>query len=137
MRCFSGGIPIPVSVTSNATTEADLPRTGWPSLQPVSAANTDSRTPPFSVNLNALDSKFFKTCCRRFESVTRLRIRFGSIFTSKFSRRFSASCRNGRAIMSSKLAKKTSSAWTDTVPDSIFERSRMSVIKFKRSVPAP
>ena len=94
-------------------------------------------TPPCSVNLNALDNRFLSTCCRRFESVTRLRVRCGSDCTSKLSRRFSASCRNGRATMSSRLAKKTSSASTETVPDSIFDRSRMSLIRFSRSVPAP
>ena len=39
--------------------------------------------------------------------------------------------------MSSRLAKKISSASTVTVPDSIFDRSRMSLIRFSRSVPAP
>ena len=53
------------------------------------------------------------------------------------SRRFSASCRNGRATISSRLLKNTSSASTETVPDSIFERSRMSLIRFSKSVPAP
>ena len=38
---------------------------------------------PASVNLNALDSRFFSTCCRRLESVTRLRARCGSVCTSK------------------------------------------------------
>ena len=57
--------------------------------------------------------------------------------TSNASLRFSASWRNGRATMSSRLAKKTSSASTETVPDSIFDRSRMSLIRFSRSVPAP
>ena len=33
-----------------------------------------SRTPPCSVNLKALDSRFFSTCCRRLESVTMLRV---------------------------------------------------------------
>ena len=38
---------------------------------------------------------------------------------------------------SSRLVKKISSASTVTVPDSIFDRSRMSLIRFSRSVPAP
>ena len=38
-----------------------------------SPATTLSRTPPCSVNLNAFDSRFFSTCCRRFESVMMLR----------------------------------------------------------------
>ena len=101
------------------------------------ATLTESRTLPCSVNLNAFESRFFSTCCKRFESVTRLRVSAGSVVTSKSSRRFSASCRNGRAIISSRLAKNTSSASTETVPDSIFERSRMSLIRFSKSVPAP
>ena len=51
--------------------------------------------------------------------------------------RLSASWRNGRATVSSRLAKQISSASTVTVPDSIFDRSRMSLIRFSRSVPAP
>ena len=39
--------------------------------------------------------------------------------------------------MSSRLEKKISSASTVTVPDSIFDRSRMSLIRLSRSVPAP
>ena len=68
-------MPIPVSETWNATTEAAVPRIGWSSLQPPAATDTDRLTPPCSVNLNALDNRFFSTCCRRFESVTRLRVR--------------------------------------------------------------
>ena len=47
------------------------------------ATDTDKRTPPCSVNLNALDSKFFRTCCKRLESVTRLRESCGPVCTSK------------------------------------------------------
>ena len=137
IRCLSCGIPIPVSATSKATTEPARLRIGWSSLHPLSAAETERRTPPCSVNLKALDSRFFSTCCRRFESVTMPRVRWGSVCTSKLSRRFSASCRKGLPIMSRRLAKKTSSASTETVPDSIFDRSRISLIRFKRSVPAP
>ena len=52
--------------------------TGCSALQPPSAADTLRRTPPSAVNLNAFDSRFFSTCCRRLESVTMLRPRFGS-----------------------------------------------------------
>src|SRR5262249_25606093 len=44
---------------------------------------------------------------------------------------------NGRAIVSTRFARKTSSASTVTVPDSILDRSRMSLMRFRRSVPAP
>ena len=64
-----------------------------------------SRTPPCSVNLKALESRFFNTCCRRLESVTMLRSRWGSSSTSKESWRRSASWRNGRATVSTRLAK--------------------------------
>ena len=66
-----------------------------------------------------------------------LRPSVGSISTSKASCRLSASWRNGRATASSRFAKQISSASTVTVPDSIFDRSRMSLIRFSRSVPAP
>src|SRR5215472_6871228 len=49
-----------------------------------------SLTPPCSVNLNAFDSRFLSTCCRRLESVVMLRSSFGSICTSKARRWLSA-----------------------------------------------
>ena len=55
------------------------------------------------MNLKALDSRFFSTCCSRLESVIMLRARFWSSSTSNDSWRFSASCRNGRATVSSRL----------------------------------
>ena len=96
-----------------------------------------SRTPPCAVNLKAFDSRFLSTCCRRLESVMMAAPRLGSTWTSNDSWRVSASWRNGRATMSSRLVKKISSASTVTVPDSIFDRSRMSLIRLSRSVPAP
>ena len=48
MRCFSLGIPIPVSDTSNATTDAALLSTGCSSLQPVATVETVSRTEEFA-----------------------------------------------------------------------------------------
>src|SRR5688572_18485603 len=91
------------------------------------------RTPPCSVNLKALDNRFFRICCRRLESVIMLRSSRGSTWVSKVSLRLSASWRNGRATMSSRLLKNTSSASTETVPDSILDRSRMSVMRLSRS----
>ena len=46
------------------------------------ARETVSRTLPCSVNLKALESRFLSTCCRRLESVTRLRPMCGSAVTS-------------------------------------------------------
>ena len=66
---------MPVSDTSKATTAGEWLRTGCSALQPPSAAETLSRTPPSAVNLKAFDSRFFSTCCSRLESVTMLRPR--------------------------------------------------------------
>ncbi len=66
-----------------------------------------------------------------------LRPSAGSSSTSNDSCLLSASWRNGRPTASSRLEKKISSASTVTVPDSIFDRSRMSLIRLSRSVPAP
>ena len=60
-----------------------------------------------------------------------VRPRLGSICTSNDSPRASASCRNGRATASSRLEKAISSASTVTVPDLIFERSRMSLMRLQ------
>ena len=76
--CFSSGMPMPVSETSNATTAEAWLSTGWAALQPPNAADTLSRTPPCAVNLNAFDSRFLSTCCRRLESVVTVRPRLGS-----------------------------------------------------------
>ncbi len=135
--CFSSGMPMPVSETSKATTVGAWRKVGCSGLHPPVAAEMLRRTPPWAVNLKAFDSRFLSTCCRRLESVIMLRSRFGSTCTSKDRRRLSASWRNGRTTMSCKLLKKTSSASTETVPDSILERSRMSLIRLSRSVPAP
>ena len=135
--CFSGGMPMPVSDTSKAITAGAVLRTGCSLLQPPRAPETLRLTPPSAVNLKALDSRFFSTCCKRLELVTMLRVRLGSSSMANESWRLSASCRNGRPTVSSRLAVRISSASTVTVPDSILERSRMSLIRLSRSVPAP
>src|ERR1700757_1414703 len=106
-------------------------------LQPPSDTDTLSRTPPWAVNLNALDRRFLSTCCSRLISVVMLRPRLGSTCTSNDSWRVSAPWRNGPATMSTRFEKNTSSASTVTVPDSILDRSRMSLMRLRRSVPAP
>ena len=55
--CFSSGMPMPVSDTSKAMTPATGLSTGWSGLQPPTAADAVSRTPPCSVNLKALDKQ--------------------------------------------------------------------------------
>ena len=69
-------------------------------------ARSRSCTPPCSVNLKAFESRFFSTCCRRFESVLMLRSSLGSICTLKPRLRFSASWRNGRMTMSCEIAEE-------------------------------
>ena len=68
--CFSRGMPMPVSDTSNAITAGAVFSTGCSALQPPTAAETLRRTPPSAVNLKAFDSRFFRICCRRLELVT-------------------------------------------------------------------
>lgn len=72
MRCFSGGMPMPVSTTSKAMTEGACLSEGWSDDQPLVADATRSVTPPCAVNLKAFDSRFFRICWRRFESVMML-----------------------------------------------------------------
>ena len=62
MRCLSSGIPMPVSRTEKAIHSWPA-RRGEPSAEPIVKV-----TPPFSVNLNAFESRLRSTCCRRFES---------------------------------------------------------------------
>ena len=129
---------MPVSVTENATTLAAEFRISWSALQPPGTTCTVRLTPPCAVNLNALESRFFSTCSTRFESVNRLPpARRGSTCTSNHSPRLSASWRKLRLAVSISVWNETSSGSTVTVPDSIFDRSRMSVIRLSRSLPAP
>ena len=69
IRCLSGEMPMPVSVTSSAITIGALSSTVCPGVQPSCATLAASRTLPSSVNLNALDSRFLRICCRRLGSV--------------------------------------------------------------------
>ena len=68
--CFSAGMPMPVSDTSNATTAGAWLRIGWFGLQPSYTDEIRNRTSPWLVNLNALESRFLSTCCRRLASVS-------------------------------------------------------------------
>ncbi len=57
---------MPVSATSKATTVGAPLSIGWSGFQPSETAETERRTPPWSVNLKALERRFFSTCWRRF-----------------------------------------------------------------------
>ena len=74
--------------------------------QPARPRAMRSRTLPCSVNLNAFDSRFFRTCCRRFESVVMLRQAADRAGPRTTGCRFSASWRNGRVTVSCRLHKK-------------------------------
>ena len=52
-----------------ATTPPAAPSTRCSGVQPLRAASTDNRTPPLSVNLKALERRFFRICCSRRSSV--------------------------------------------------------------------
>ena len=137
--CFSGGMPMPLSVTVKRTTRVRLATApGDPATSPTVAGATSSRTPPWSVNLNAFESRFFSTCSRRFGSVViAVDASAGSNSLLNMSLRASATWPKLRCTSSRRCENGSSSHSTVTVPDSIFERSRMSLIRFRRSVPAP
>ncbi len=67
--CFSGEIPIPVSVTETARTERARFKDSIWGPQPSLTGSTRSVTRPRSVNLKALESRFLMTCWKRVESV--------------------------------------------------------------------
>ena len=133
--CFSAGMPIPVSVTANPMTERARPRVGCSALQPLVAGKMRRVTEPDSVNLKALASRFFSTCCRRLASVCMPRGRPGSTSIVKSTPRWSATWRKLRSTYSVRSAKLRSPTSTETVPDSILLRSRMSLMRISRSVP--
>ena len=137
-RCFSAAMPMPVSLTSNG--DGCLARTASTGDRSSSRRRRDCTridTWPCDVNLNAFDSRFLRICCRRFGSlVKRARQRVVELEHgtpgSSIRRRDGTCVRRCRAA----TANVISSASTVTVPDSIFDRSRMSLISVSRSVPA-
>ena len=134
-RCFSGATPMPVSSTVNATTCCALVSTAWSGLQPRVAMPTLTCTCPCDVNLTAFESRFLRICCSRFGSLTIDRGRSGARRTLNGRFFASATCRKLRSIVSRRPANVMSSTSTVTVPDSIFDRSRMSLIRCSRSDP--
>ena len=82
---FFHGMPMPLSVTSNATTAGAWLQHRMLPAPSANAAETLSRTPPWAVNLNAFESRFLSTCCRRLVLVVMVRPRFGSTCTSNES----------------------------------------------------
>ena len=119
------------------------PRRRWferardPALQPAGRDLDRQRRPsPCSVNLKAFESRFFSTCCSRFGSVSIV----GGSCRSSVDARSPGPCssrpRGSRARRSAcSSANSTGLASTSIVPDSIFDRSRISLISSSRSEP--
>ena len=120
MRCFSGEIPIPVSVTSNASTFAARSSTGWVPLQPPRAGDTEG-SPSLLGELHRVRQQVLEHLLQPLR-IGNDGIRQRLVDDTSNSRRFpSDSWRNGRAMPSMRLVSTTSSAMTVTVPDSILE----------------
>ncbi len=135
-RCLSSGMPMPESSTLNTSTGPALFRWSLAGLQPRSALRTESFTPPVSVNLKALDSRFLMICCSRLSSVYMACGSSGSTSIVKSSFLFWAIWAKVRSIWSRRPENDISPMSRVTVPDSIFDRSRMSLIRPSRSEPA-
>ena len=103
---------------------------------PRSPARSMSETLPTWVNLNAFDSRFLMICCRRLMSVCMVFGSAGSRLDAgtrpASTRRCAGRCARRSAAGPRSAARSTSTA---TVPDSIFDRSRMSAISASSSLP--
>ncbi len=127
---------MPVSDTENAITwlaRSQLLVVGRPAA--LAALAIENETEPWCVNLNALESRFLMICCSRLTSVT-----------SDFGSGCSMSIAEVEVLGLGEVAEapldercrssmRTSLTSTATVPDSIFDRSRMSLISISRSLP--
>ena len=136
IRCLSSGMPMPLSHTEKASTWPEVFRCSLPGLQPLSTRFTLSLTSPAAVNLKALDSRFLMICCSRLSSVYMAAGRAGSRSIRKPSFLSWAIWAKVRSIWSRRESKRVSPMSRVTVPDSIFDRSRMSLISPSRSEPA-
>ena len=83
--CLFAGMPTPVSETMKAITSEAVASCARPGDQPLSAGAMRSCTEPRAVNLKAFDSRFLRTCCRRFSSVSIVTGSPGSMLTLKSS----------------------------------------------------
>ena len=122
---------MPVSVTANAITCRRSCVGGR-----TRAGGRSQRDPPWSVNLNALESRLRSTCCSRCSSVTIGGGSAGSSSTRKSRPFCSASGRNARSTSSQTSTSATAPRSTSILPASTLDRSRMSLISDSRSVPA-
>ena len=143
---FSGAMPIPVSVTENASrlpSPSPAPSPAAASTEPGSAAaaaaetaRTRSVTCPFSVNLTAFDSRLPSTWRSRCRSVTSSAGADGSIEISKSSPFSAVSGPNVACRSSTSALSRNRSACTSIRPASTLDRSRMSLMSCSRSEPA-
>ena len=105
-------------------------------MPPPGSDDTSKRTAPFSVNLSALDSRFFKICSTRWRSVSRAAGVPGAIRTSKVS--FFCRASGSKLVLSAstRVASETCSGTSSSLPASTLEMSRMSLIRSSKSLPA-
>ncbi len=126
---------MPVSDTAKATTRPDPDRRALRNGRSAGGCITDSVTPPLSVNLKAFDSRFLMICCNRMASVAIAAGSAGSISMSKDKPFWSAISRNCRSSCVARSSKRIASTSSTTVPLSILDRSRMSLIIRSSSAP--
>ena len=88
---------MPVSVTENAMTSEARLRLSFCGFHPDVAGSIASVTCPSCVNLKEFDSRFFRTCCRRFGSANIDFGSFGSRRMKKSTFLASATWRNVRS----------------------------------------
>jgi hypothetical protein len=88
------------------------------------------------VNFRAFDSRFFRICCTRCSSVVRASGAPWSTVTAKFSACWSAIGRNTCSRSSHSDCTFTGAMAMSIFPASTFDRSRMSLIRLRRSLPA-
>ena len=112
---------MPVSETEKAQTE------------PSCSAETRRATDPFSVNLKALDSRFFRICWTRCSSVGIVSGSQVSTSTEKFSSCWLAMGRKVCSRSRHRALRRTGRMAMSIFPASTLERSRMSLISASRS----
>jgi hypothetical protein len=95
--CFSGGMPMPVSLTLIWITVRARFSDSFSGFHPSVTGLISIATRPDSVNLNALDSRFLRICCKRLASVCIDRGSDGSASTTNSTCLLSATWRNVRS----------------------------------------
>ncbi len=133
-RCLSGAMPMPVSRTAKPITCSAVRSFSLRKRTP-SAGVIRSSISPSGVNLNAFESRFLSTCWSRFGSVWIASGSPSSRLMVKARARSLATSRNIRSRSAASPSNGTGSGSTGIAPDSIFERSRISLMRARRSEP--